>query len=86
MAGTEMVIMWQNSDGNITVSQRKGTGESEPPVNSNPSRLAALSNSLSSVGANFIRREILSTYFFSLLDRLLELSNTPLLWMCAIFF
>lgn len=49
MAGTEMVIMWANTDGSITLSQRKATGEIMPTVDSSPSRVATLSTVLSSV-------------------------------------
>jgi len=52
MAGTEMVIMWANSDGSITLSQRKATGEVMPTVDSSPTRLATLSNALSTTSGN----------------------------------
>lgn len=48
MAGTEMVILWSNSDGTITISQRTATGESQPLLTNNPSRVASLSQDLSS--------------------------------------
>ncbi|KAJ7587081.1 hypothetical protein C8J56DRAFT_91195 [Mycena floridula] len=47
MTGSSMVIMWSNSDGSITLSQRKATGESEPPVDANPSTVATLATDLS---------------------------------------
>lgn len=48
-----MVIMWPNSDGSVTLSQRQATGEVMPQVVSNPPRVATLQQSLSSVsGAN----------------------------------
>jgi hypothetical protein len=45
-----MVIMWPNSDGTITLSQRKASSEVEPKVDSSPPRVASLSSALSSVG------------------------------------
>ncbi|KAJ2931454.1 hypothetical protein H1R20_g5591, partial [Candolleomyces eurysporus] len=47
MARTPMVIMWPNSDGSITLSQRQASGEVEPQVVSNPPRVATLQQSLS---------------------------------------
>ncbi|RXW25643.1 hypothetical protein EST38_g232 [Candolleomyces aberdarensis] len=47
MAGSPMVIMWPNSDGSITLSQRQASGEVEPQVVSSPPRVATLQQSLS---------------------------------------
>ncbi|KZP34221.1 CBD9-like protein [Athelia psychrophila] len=47
MANTPMVIMWPNSDGSITLSQRTSTGHSMPTVQSSPPRIAAASTTLS---------------------------------------
>jgi len=47
MANTPMVIMWMNSDGTITLSQRKASSEVMPTVDSNPPRTASLDNGLS---------------------------------------
>ncbi|RPD59755.1 hypothetical protein L227DRAFT_575750 [Lentinus tigrinus ALCF2SS1-6] len=41
MANTPMVIMWPNSDGKITLSQRKAPGEVMPTVDSSPARVAS---------------------------------------------
>ena len=49
MAGTPMVIMWPNSDGTVTLSQRKAPYETQPTLDSNPPRVATLSKSLTSV-------------------------------------
>ena len=42
MANSPMVIMWSNSDGSITLSQRQAPSEVMPTVVSNPSRVASL--------------------------------------------
>lgn len=47
MANTPMVIMWMNSDGTVTLSQRKAPSEVMPTVDSNPARTASLDNELS---------------------------------------
>ncbi|KAF7315967.1 CBD9-like protein [Mycena indigotica] len=52
MSNTPMVIMWSNSDGSITISQRKAPSEVMPTVDSNPPRLATLSTSLSTTSGN----------------------------------
>jgi hypothetical protein len=49
MANSPMVIMWPNSDGTITLSQRLASSEVMPTVVSSPPRVATLSTSLSSV-------------------------------------
>lgn len=49
MSGSPMVIMWSNSDGNITLSQRSAGGEYQPVVDNSPPRVATLSADLSSV-------------------------------------
>ncbi|KAI0644677.1 hypothetical protein C8Q79DRAFT_1011697 [Trametes meyenii] len=40
MTNTPMVIMWPNSDGSITLSQRKAPGETMPTVDASPPRTA----------------------------------------------
>ncbi|OJT06970.1 hypothetical protein TRAPUB_2171 [Trametes pubescens] len=40
MSNTPMVIMWPNSDGTMTLSQRKAPSEVMPTVDSNPPRVA----------------------------------------------
>lgn len=53
MANSPMVIMWPNSDGSITLSQRKTSAEVMPTVDPNPPRTATLQTSLSSLtGSN----------------------------------
>ncbi|KAI0630134.1 hypothetical protein C8Q77DRAFT_244220 [Trametes polyzona] len=47
MANTPMVIMWPNSDGSITLSQRKAPSEVMPTVDSSPPRTATLDASAS---------------------------------------
>ncbi|PBK77954.1 CBD9-like protein [Armillaria solidipes] len=42
MAETHMVMLWSNSDGTVTLSQRYAVGHSEPRLVSNPPRLATL--------------------------------------------
>ncbi|KAG7439474.1 uncharacterized protein BT62DRAFT_938978 [Guyanagaster necrorhizus] len=42
MDNTQMVIMWSNSDGSITLSQRLGDGHNLPRVDSSPDRVATL--------------------------------------------
>ena len=49
MSGTQMVVVWPNSDGTITLSQRIGTGHVLPSVDSNPSSVATLQQSASNV-------------------------------------
>lgn len=49
MADTPMVIMWANTDGSITLSQRHAPSEVMPTVDPNPPRLATSQASLSSL-------------------------------------
>ena len=49
MSGSDMVVLWSNSDGTITLSQRTGTGHVMPTVDSSPSRVASLQQSASDV-------------------------------------
>ncbi|KAK0210567.1 hypothetical protein DFS33DRAFT_1251475 [Desarmillaria ectypa] len=42
MAETHMVILWSNSDGTVTLSQRYAVGHSQPRIVTNPPRLATL--------------------------------------------
>ncbi|KAF9043771.1 hypothetical protein BDZ89DRAFT_1059221 [Hymenopellis radicata] len=48
MVGSPMVIMWKNSDGTFTISQREATAEVQPVVVSSPPRVATLQSTLSS--------------------------------------
>ena len=41
MANTPMFIMWPNSDGSLTLSQRRAPGEVMPTVDSSPPRVAS---------------------------------------------
>lgn len=47
MAGSPMVILWPNSDGTITLSQRSSTDQSEPKVDTSPARVATVQTALS---------------------------------------
>ncbi len=49
MANTPMVIMWINSDGTATLSQRKAPSEVMPTVDSSPPRTATMATKLSVV-------------------------------------
>ncbi|KAI5117855.1 hypothetical protein M0805_007698 [Coniferiporia weirii] len=49
MPDTPMVIMWTNSDGSITLSQRQAPQEVMPTVVANPPRIATAAPSLTSV-------------------------------------
>lgn len=52
MANSPMVIMWANSDGSVTLSQRTASGHVEPSLDSSPPRVATLlSNVTSASGA-----------------------------------
>jgi len=51
MSDSAMVIMWWNSDGSITLSQRTATGDVTPTPDSNPPRVAATYQVLSSLTA-----------------------------------
>jgi len=44
-----MVIVWSNSDGSITLSQRTGSGHELPSVDSSPARVATVQASASDV-------------------------------------
>ncbi|TCD70063.1 hypothetical protein EIP91_005044 [Steccherinum ochraceum] len=52
MANSPMVIMWPNSDGSITLSQRQAPAEVMPTLVSSPPRVATLETSLSSLSGN----------------------------------
>lgn len=49
MSGTKMVVVWPNSDGTFTLSQRTGSGHSVPTFDSNPSSVATKQQSASDV-------------------------------------
>lgn len=49
MSGSKMVIVWSNSDGTFTLSQRTGSGHVLPTVDSNPSSVATKLDSGSDV-------------------------------------
>lgn len=55
MSNSPMVIMWSNSDGTITVSQREASGHSTPQVVSNPDRVATLAESASTTSGSETR-------------------------------
>jgi hypothetical protein len=50
----EMVIMWPNHDGSVTLSQRIATGHTEPQVLQNPPRPATQYLQLSSVSSGHL--------------------------------
>lgn len=47
MANTPMVIMWSNSDGTMTLSQRKAPQEVMPTVDPSPPRVATANTAAS---------------------------------------
>lgn len=49
MSDAAIVVMWANSDGTFTLSQRSSSGEVMPTVDSNPARVATRQSTLSSV-------------------------------------
>jgi hypothetical protein len=48
MVGSDMVILWPNQDGSITLSQRYAAAYSEPRVVQSPPRVAFVSSDMSS--------------------------------------
>lgn len=54
MVNTPMVIMWANSDGSITLSQRLAVQHVMPTVDDNPPRLASLQQYLTSVSGCYL--------------------------------
>ncbi|KAJ7782508.1 hypothetical protein DFH07DRAFT_790896 [Mycena maculata] len=52
MSNTPMVIMWGNSDGSVTLSQRQAPSEIQPTLVSDPPRVATLSTTLSTTSGN----------------------------------
>ena len=50
MANSPMVIMWSNSNGNITLSQRQSPSEIMPTVVASPPRVATVDTSGSDMG------------------------------------
>ncbi|KAE9385519.1 hypothetical protein BT96DRAFT_868385 [Gymnopus androsaceus JB14] len=52
MADSPMVILWSNSDGTITLSQRQAPAEVMPTVVSNPPRTATLLNNVSTASGS----------------------------------
>ncbi|KAJ7252112.1 hypothetical protein B0H12DRAFT_1118540 [Mycena haematopus] len=52
MPNTPMVIMWGNSDGSVTLSQREAPKESMPTPVASPPRIATLSDTLSTTSGN----------------------------------
>ncbi|KAJ7090918.1 hypothetical protein B0H15DRAFT_837317 [Mycena belliarum] len=59
MSNTPMVILWGNSDGTVTLSQRQAPAEIMPTVVANPPRTATLSTALSSTSGS-------STFVFTI--------------------
>ena len=52
MADTPMVIMWPNTDGTVTLSQRQAPADVMPTVVPNPPRTATVVDSLTSLTGN----------------------------------
>lgn len=52
MSNADMVIMWPNRDGSVTLSQRAATGHTQPTVVQNPTRVATKYLQLSSQNAD----------------------------------
>ncbi|CAK5265915.1 unnamed protein product [Mycena citricolor] len=52
MAGSPMVIMWPNSNGSVTISQRSAPTEQMPTLVANPARVATLDTALSTTSGN----------------------------------
>ncbi|KAJ7252105.1 hypothetical protein B0H12DRAFT_624354 [Mycena haematopus] len=52
MSNTPMVIMWGNSDGTVTLSQRQAPNEVMPTVVASPPRIATRSDTLSTTSGN----------------------------------
>ncbi|KAH9931172.1 uncharacterized protein BXZ73DRAFT_47488 [Epithele typhae] len=52
MANSPMVMMWTNSDGSITVSQRQASGEVPPSPVSNPPRVATVDQANSNLAGS----------------------------------
>lgn len=55
MAGSPLVIMWPNSDGSITLSQRTAPAEVMPTVDPSPPRIAIAEPSLSALTGNNVK-------------------------------
>ncbi|KAK7049225.1 hypothetical protein VNI00_005826 [Paramarasmius palmivorus] len=55
MAGSPMVIMWSNSDGSVTLSQRQASGHTMPTVVSSPARVATMEDSLTTTSGDGIQ-------------------------------
>ena len=49
MADAQMVIVWPNSDGSATLSQRTASGETMPTLDSSPDRVATLQSDATDV-------------------------------------
>ena len=62
MVNTPMVILWPNSDGSVTLSQRSASGRFMPTVVSSPPRVASIQNSLVDVSILIII--LLVTFLF----------------------
>ncbi|KAK7049226.1 hypothetical protein VNI00_005827 [Paramarasmius palmivorus] len=55
MIGSPMVIMWANSDGSVTLSQRQATEHAMPNVVDAPPRVAALEKDLTTASGDKIQ-------------------------------
>jgi len=55
MVNTPMVIMWGNSDGSVTLSQRRTSTYTMPTVDPTPPRIATLGNTVSTASSSEFR-------------------------------
>ncbi|EEB95651.1 hypothetical protein MPER_05340, partial [Moniliophthora perniciosa FA553] len=55
MLNSPMVVLWPNSDGTITLSQREADAYTEPKVVQDPDRVASLVQGSSSVASGNIK-------------------------------
>ncbi|KAI3615678.1 hypothetical protein WG66_011837 [Moniliophthora roreri] len=55
MTNSPMVVLWSNSDGSITLSQRQATERTMPTIVDNPPRVAVVENSLSATSGDKIQ-------------------------------
>ncbi|KAH9926649.1 uncharacterized protein BXZ73DRAFT_102905 [Epithele typhae] len=74
MANTPMVIMWSNSDGSVTLSQRKAPSEVMPTVDSSPPRAASVD--MSAVALSGSQPQ----FGFTIPTDSTSLSSVPIIW------
>src|SRR5258706_6576162 len=52
MTTSQMVIMWPNKDGSVTLSQRKASSHTQPQLDRSPQRTAQTHLAISAVSSN----------------------------------